>query len=142
MNKTVTVIALSLGVTFVMFSIITLRVDVSFIDGSPLSFYGFPFSYIQFSQVSSLSYIVSYQYLLIDFVVYYFFVFCFVSINKAYLFLTKKLWLTVATLMVMALVPITTILVSTYWAGDLAMGEGEITNYSVHFGYGRPYYHR
>ena len=66
-----TPIALSVALAMVAFGLITLRSEVSYLDGPPLNHYGFPFAYLRWGQVSSLEYDVRWWALLIDFLVYW-----------------------------------------------------------------------
>lgn len=65
-----TPLALSVALAIVAFDFITLRSEVTYLDGPSLNHYGFPLAYLRWSQVSSLEYDLRWWALLVDFLVY------------------------------------------------------------------------
>ena len=129
----------SIVMSFILFSYVTMRVDVSYVDGSSISYYGFPYTYIGTNLSSSLHYWIDYRYMAIDLLVYWFLIALFVYLKPVRHFLISKWRWSLAVISVLSVVPVVGICMSTYHhkPGPSLIDESRFENViskSIHLG--------
>ncbi len=135
----------SIPLTIILFATVTMRTNVSFVDGPSFNYYGFPFTYLRWCGFSSIQYNLDIIKFLLNFIIYFTFCTFIVSFKPFLNILERKKVLSLIILIILSLYPLFFIYVELFFMGEyyrtvsISLDGGDIVARFLHFGFDRPY---
>ncbi|MCP3924393.1 MAG: hypothetical protein GY714_17600 [Desulfobacterales bacterium] len=135
----------SIPLTIILFATVTMRTEVSFIDGPSFNYYGFPFTYLRWCGFSSIEYNLDIINFFLNSIIYFTFCTFIVSLKAILNILEQKRILSLIVLITLSLYPLFFIYVELFFMGEyyrtvsINLDGGDIVARFWHFGFDRPY---